>query len=37
VKFNNPARQGRLLLDFDPRGELIEIVRDGTTYLTGTL
>ncbi len=37
VKFNNPARQGRLLLDFDPRSQQIEIVRDGTTYLRGTL
>lgn len=37
VKFNDPARSGRLLLDFDPRGALIEVSRNGTVYVRGTL
>lgn len=34
VKFNNPARAGRLPLDFDPRGQRITVSRAGVTYLT---
>lgn len=34
VKFNNPARAGRLPLDFDPRGQRIDVMRAGVTYLT---
>ena len=37
VKFNKPARAGRLLLDFDPRGQLIEVSRGGVVYVRGTL
>jgi len=37
VKFNNPARPGRLMLDFDPRGQDISIERDGRAYLRGRL
>jgi hypothetical protein len=37
VKFNQPARAGRQLLDFDPRGKLIEVSRNGTVYVSGTL
>lgn len=34
VKFNNPPRAGRLLLDFDPRGQRVEITRSGVLYLS---
>jgi hypothetical protein len=34
VKFNNPPRAGRLPLDFDPRGQRIDVTRNGATYLT---
>ena len=37
LKFASPARAGRALLDFDPRGQSIEIWRDGTRYLVGQL
>jgi hypothetical protein len=37
LKFASPARAGRAMLDFDPRGQRIEIWRDGTRYLEGQL
>jgi uncharacterized membrane protein YgcG len=37
VKFNAPARAGRELLDFDPRGKTTEITRNGTVFLRGRL
>ncbi len=37
LKFNDPPRAGRGLLDFDPRGKLTEVVRNGVVYLRGRL
>jgi hypothetical protein len=33
VEFRNPVEPGKLLLDFDPRGQLVTIERAGTIYL----
>jgi hypothetical protein len=32
VEFENSPEPGQLALDFDPRGEVVSIVRDGVTY-----
>ncbi len=37
LRFRFPERDGSLLLDFDPRGKLIEVVRGANVYLRGTL
>ncbi len=37
LRFAAPTRSDRLPLDFDPRGQRIEVSRDGTLYLQGTL
>lgn len=37
LKFSSPARADRELLDFDPRGQTIEIWRNGTRFLSGQL
>jgi hypothetical protein len=34
LKFSDPAESGKLLLDFDPRGQTVTIQQDGTVYLT---
>src|SRR6056297_3575986 len=33
VEFRSPAEPGKLLLDFEPLGELVEIIQDGTVIL----
>jgi hypothetical protein len=33
IRFNAPLRSGRPLLDFDPRGQRIEVGKGGLTYL----
>jgi len=35
VEFRSPAEPGKLLLDFDPRDQLIEIVQNGVVFLNG--
>jgi len=35
VEFRSPAEPGKLLLDFDPLGQIVEIVQDGTVLLEG--
>jgi hypothetical protein len=37
LKFATPARAGRTLLDFDPRGQSIEIWQGSTRFLAGQL
>ncbi len=34
LEFRSPVEPGKLLLDFDPRVGLIELVRNGSTYLS---
>ncbi|MEO8460390.1 MAG: hypothetical protein ABI451_07670, partial [Dokdonella sp.] len=36
IEFRNPVEPGKLLLDFDPRGKAIRILRNGTVVLSGT-
>lgn len=36
VEFSNPVEAGKLLLDFDPLGQLITIEQDGVIFLTMT-
>ena len=33
VEFANPVQAGKVLLDFDPRGQLVSVERAGTVYL----
>jgi hypothetical protein len=35
LEFRNPVEAGKVLLDFDPRGQLIEIVSGGAVTLSG--
>jgi hypothetical protein len=34
VEFRSPVEPGKILLDFDPRGKEVDIVQNGTTFLT---
>ena len=34
VEFRNPVEPGKVLLDFDPRGKLIEVLENGTVIFT---
>ena len=34
VEFRSPAEPGKVLLDFDPRGQLVEIAQGSTVFLT---
>ena len=34
IEFRDPVEPGKVLLDFDPRGQTIDIIRNGTTYLS---
>ena len=34
VEFRDPAEEGKLMLDFDPRGKTIDVNQGGTVYLT---
>jgi hypothetical protein len=36
IEFRDPAEPGHVLLDFDPRGQMIAIVRNGAVVLSGT-
>ncbi|MET0230141.1 MAG: hypothetical protein ABW186_04325, partial [Rhodanobacteraceae bacterium] len=36
IEFRDPAEPGHFLLDFDPRGQVIAILRDGAVMLSGT-
>lgn len=36
IEFRNPVEPGKSLLDFDPRGKAIRILRNGTVVLSGT-
>ena len=35
VEFRSPVEPGKLLLDFDPRGQIVDVVQGGSVYLTG--
>jgi len=37
VEFRSPAEPGKLLLDFEPLGELVEIIQDGAVILEGVV
>ena len=37
VEFRSPVEPGKLLLDFDPRGQLVELAQGDTVFLTTTL
>lgn len=37
IEFESPADDDELLLDFDPRGEVLEIIQDGVVVLEGIL
>ncbi|NCO20393.1 MAG: hypothetical protein GW900_10180, partial [Gammaproteobacteria bacterium] len=37
VKFRSPAEPGKLLLDFEPLGELVEIIQSGSVVLEGVV
>ncbi|MBK8286698.1 MAG: hypothetical protein IPK97_18560 [Ahniella sp.] len=37
VEYRSPVEPGKVLLDFDPRGQLVEIVQGSTIVFTGTL
>ena len=37
VEFRSPVEPGKILLDFDPRGEVIDIAQGDTVFLTTTL
>ncbi len=37
IEFENESKPGKLLLDFDPLGQFVEISRDGVTYFGRTL
>ena len=37
VEFRSPVEPGKILLDFDPRGEQIEVARGSTVFLTTQL
>jgi hypothetical protein len=37
VEFQDPVEAGKTLLNFDPLGAQVDIVRNATTYLTGVL
>ena len=34
IEFRDPVEPGKVLLDFDPRGQSIDIIRHGITYLS---
>ncbi len=37
VEFRSPVEAGKILLDFDPRGKLVEVKRDTTVIFSSTL
>lgn len=37
IEFRSPVEPGKRLLDFDPRGQRIEVVRNGTVFLSTDL
>lgn len=37
VEFRSPAEAGKILLDFDPRGQRVEIAQGSTVFLTTTM
>ncbi|PKL94794.1 MAG: hypothetical protein CVV18_07790 [Gammaproteobacteria bacterium HGW-Gammaproteobacteria-8] len=37
IKFRSPAEPGKLLLDFEPLGELVEIIQNGSVVLEGVV
>jgi hypothetical protein len=37
IEFRDPVEPGKILLDFDPRGQLIEVAQGGQVFLTSTL
>ncbi len=34
IEFRDPAEPGKLPLDFDPQGKVVDIIQNGTVYLT---
>ena len=36
LEFRNPVEPGKVLLDFDPRGQLIEVMSGGQAVLSAT-
>ena len=37
LEFRNPVEPGKVLLDFDPRGQQIDVLEEGSTVILETL